>query len=449
MSAVSRFAETLEKQYGIPTVSLVNASIVLSGANTLSRYSTGMPLRFVGMPYPFTGLSRERLKTYLDDKDNVSGKPIMQAVVDGLTAPLTEEEKKTGVPPEAAPEPRFLPPDTEDNLQRLFKDRDWTDYYPIILPTEKRVTAMLKGTSRKPDELVKEASGTFGTIRPFTVENVAIIAVMAGAKPEYLPVILALASQVPYMDSTTSNASMVLINGPIRKEIGVNSGLGALGPVAEANSVIGRSMNLIHGVIQGYKEGVTGFASLSNPLRYNNVTLAENEEALPEGWLPFHVIRKHKPEDSVLTVLNGWNFVNCSGSVVEHYQPQLLMRDFTRVLAAANSATFIMDPSVAYQLRNTQGFKTQAEFGEWISKNAVTTAETYWANSITSGMMGPLGKMGLEPYDSWQKVTGNTLIHHYPEAQNIRVVVAGGNTASVWFVTDFSPGRGVSIDAWR
>jgi len=446
---VSRFAGTLEKQYDIPTVSLANANIVLSGAPVIYKHSTGMPLRFTGMPYPFSGLGVERLKTYLDDADNVSGKPIMQAIIDGLTAPLTGEEQMTGIPPEAAPEPRFLPPDTEDNLQRLFKDRDWTDFNPIILPTEERVAAMLKGTSHKPDEVVKEASGTFGTIRPFTVETVAIIAVMAGAKPEYLPVILALASQVPYMDSTTSNASMVLINGPIRKEIGVNSGIGALGPVAEANSVIGRSMNLIHSIVQGYKEGATGFASLSNPLRYNNITLAENEEELPEGWAPFHVLRGHKPEDSILTVLNGWNFVNCSGSVVEHYPPQYLMRDFMRVLAAASSATFIMDPSVAWQLRHTQGFKTRAEFAEWISKNAVTVAETYWANSITSGMMGPLGKQGLEPYAGWQKVPGSSLIHHYPDAQNIRAIVAGGSTASVWFVTDFAASRGVSIDAWR
>ena len=446
---MSRFAGTLEKQYGIPTVSLANENVVSYGIGAHFKYGTGMPIRYVGMPYPFTGLSQERLKNYLEDKDNVSGKPIMQAIVNGFTIPLTEEEQITGIPPEAAPEPRFLPPDTEDSLQRLFKDKDWTDFNPIILPTEERVAAMLKCTSHAPDELVKEASGTFGTNRPFTVEKVAIIAVMAGAKPEYFPVILALASQVPYMDSTTSNASMVLINGPIRKEIGVNSGIGALGPVAEANSIIGRSMNLIHSVIQGYKEGVTGYSSLSNPLRYNNMTIAENEEELPEGWQPYHVLMGHKPEDSVLTVLTGWNFVNCSGSVVEHYPPQYLMRDFMRVLAATNAATFIMDPSVAYQLRNTQGFKTKAEFGEWLSKNAVTTAEMYWANSIASGMMGPLGKQGLEPYAGWQKVPGNALIHHYPNAQNIRAIVAGGSTASVWFVTDFMGGRGVSIDVWR
>jgi hypothetical protein len=446
---VSRFSATLEKQYGIPTVPIANENVVSYGINAYFKYNTGMPLRWIGVPYPFTGLKKEALKTYLEGKDRVSGRPLMQAIFDCLTKPLTAEEKRTGIPPEAAPEPRFLPPDTEDNLQRLFKDKYWTDYNPIILPTAERVAEMLKGTSHKPDELVKKDSGVFGQIRPFTVEKVAIIAAMAGAKPSYLPVILALASQVPYMDSTTSNANMLLLNGPIRKEIGMNSGIGALGPTAEANSVIGRAMNLIHSIIQGYQEGVTGFSSLSNPLRYNNMTIAEAEEELPEGWKPFHVLNGNKPEDSVLTILSGWNFVNCSGSVVEHYPPQFLMRDFTRVLAAMGSATLIMDPSVAYQLKNTQGFQTKDALAEWLSQNAVTTAGTYWANSIASGMMGPLGKQGLEPYASWQKVPSDALIKHLPDPKKIRTIVVGGKTASVWFITDFMAGRGVSIDRWR
>jgi hypothetical protein len=446
---VSRFAGILEKQYGIPTASLANENIVSFGINAHFKYSTGMPVRFVGMPYPFTGIPKEKLKTYLEGRDNVSGKPVMQAIADCLTKPLTAEEKKSGIPPDAAPEPRFLPPDTEDNLQRLFKDKYWTDYNPIILPTAERVAAMLKGTSHKPDEVVKKESGTFGTTRPFTVEKVAIIAVMAGAKPEYLPVILALSTQVPYMDSTTSNACMVLVNGPIRKQIGMNSGEGALGPNNEANSVIGRAMTLMHSAIQGYQEGVTGFSSLSNPLRYNNMTIAENEEALPKGWDPVHVQMGQKPEASVLTMFMGWNFVNCSGSVVEHYAPQFLMRDFMRVLAATGAATIIMDPSVAKLLKESQGFQTKAALGEWLSQNAETTAGTYWANSIASGMMGPLGKQGLEPYATWRKVSSDTLIKHFPNPQNIRTVVVGGSTASVWFITDFMAGQGVSIDAWR
>jgi hypothetical protein len=223
----------------------------------------------------------------------------------------------------------------------------------------------------------------------------------------------------------------------------VNSGIGALGPNAEANSIIGRSMVLIHKIIQGYQEGVSGFSSLSNPLLYNNLTIGENEEALPEGWKPFHVQMGFEPEDSTLTVFFGWNFVNCSGSVVEHYAPQLLMRDFTRVLAATGAATLIMDPSVADLLKNSQGFATKEAFGQWLSQNAEIPAGMYWANSIVSGMRGPNSDAG------WRKASNDTLIKHLPNPNSIRTVVVGGETASVWFITDFMAGRPVSIDAWR
>ena len=436
---MSRFSGNIEREYGIPTVALSNENIVSFGIDTHAKYSTGMPLRFVGVPYPFTGLSKEQLKTYVEEgKDKVTGKSIMQAIIDALTIPIKKSEI-----PKPIPEPRFLPPDTEENLQRLFKDKGWTDFNPIILPTQERVVEMLKGTSHEPNEMVKQASGTFGTTRPFTVEKVAIIAVMAGAGPEYLPTILALSSQVPYVDSTTSSARMVLINGPVREEIGVNSGIGALGPNAEANSIIGRSMALIHKIIQGYKEGVSGFSSLSNPLLYNNLTIGENEERLPEGWKPFHVQMGHESEESTLTVFFGWNFVNCSGSVVEHYAPQLLMRDFTRVLAATGAATLIMDPSVADLLRNSQGFETKEAFSQWLSQNAEVPAQMYWANSIVSGMRGP----GSET--DWREASNDLLIKHLPNPNSIRTVVVGGETASVWFITDFMAGRPVSIDAWR
>jgi len=436
---VSRFCGSIEKEYGLPTVALSNENIVSFGIDGHAKYSTGMPLRFVGMPYPFTGLSEEKLKNYLNGTDNVTGKPLMQAIIDALTLPIKESEW----PGEPAPEPRLLKPDTEDNLQRLFKDKGWTDYNPVILPTEEKVKRMLEGTSHAPDELVKKEAGTFGTQRPFTVEKIAIIAVMAGAKPEYFPVILALSSQVPYMDSTTSSSRMVLINGPIREEIGVNSGIGALGPNAEANSVIGRSMVLIHKIIQGYKEGVSGFSSLSNPILYNNLTIAENEENLPEGWKPFHVQKGFKPEQSTLTVFFGWNFVNCSGSVVEHYAPQLMMRDFTRVLAATSGATLIMDPSVANLLMEKQGFKTKEAFHEWLAKNAEMPARQYWANSIVSGMQGPTGAK------DYKDIPEERMVNHMSNPKMINTVVVGGKTASVWFISDFMAGMPVSIDAWR
>jgi hypothetical protein len=445
---VSSEAGEIEQKYNIPVVAAAGSNVVSFGIGPNFQYNTGMPIRYVGVPFPFSGQPRSVLKGYIEGHDTVTGKPLMQAIIDGLTKPLTEEEKMSGTPPESAAEPRLLPADTEDNLQRLFKDKCWTDYNPVIIPTEERVAAMLKGTSHKPDEIVKSAAGTFGTRRPFTVEKVATIAVMAGAKPEYLPVILALASQVPYQDSTTSIAQMVVVNGPIRKEIDMNCGLGALGPNSEANSVIGRSMTLIHKIIQGYDEGITGFASLSNPLRYDNLCFAENEEALPQGWQALHVQMGHKPTDSTLTIFTGWNFINSTGWVEQHYAPQNLMRDYMSTLSGMG-ATLIMDPSVAELLNNVQGFMTKEKLGEWLSQNVEKTVESYWGNSIVSSMLGPLGSQGLEPYASWKKLPGDARIKPFNNPRSIHAVVVGGKTASVWFATDFMPGKSASIDAWR
>jgi len=445
---VSSEAGEIEQKYGIPVVAAAGSNVVGFGIGANMTYNTGMPIRYVGVPFPFSGQPRSVLKGYVEGKDTVSGKPMMQAIMEGLTKPLTAEEKMSGVPSEATPEPRLLVADTEDNLQRLFKDRNWTDFNPVILPTEDRVAAMLKGTSHKPDEVVKSAAGTFGTRRPFTVEKVAVIAVMAGAKPEYLPVILALASMVPYQDSTTSIAQMIVVNGPIRNEIEMNSGMGALGPNSEANSVIGRAMTLIHKVIQGYHEGVTGFASLSNPLRYDNLCIAENEEQLPEGWQPLHVQMGHKPTDSMVTMFTGWNFINSTGWVEQHYAPQMLIRDYMGALSGMG-ATLLMDPSVAELLKNPQGFRTKEALSEWLSQNVQKTAGSYWGNSIVSSMIGPLATQGLEPYATWKKAPADTMIKPFSNPKSIHAVVVGGKTASVWFATDFMPEKSASIDAWR
>jgi hypothetical protein len=97
---------------------------------------------------------------------------------------------------------------TEDNLQRLFIENHWTDMLPIVLPTEARVEAMLKGTSHPPEKIVGRLRPTvFREAWESTVEKVAVNAVMAGARPEYLPVILALASSgiTARSSSTTSS----------------------------------------------------------------------------------------------------------------------------------------------------------------------------------------------------------------------------------------------------
>ena len=159
--------------------------------------------------------------------------------------------------------------DTEDNLHRLFRDNNWTDFFPIVLPTEERVAAMLAGTSRRPDEVVGQMRPTgFRELWEYTVEKVAVNAVMAGAEPAYFPVILALASTgiTARQSSTSSMSNLVVVNGPIRHELGMNSGLGALGPYNHANATIGRAYGLLSQNLQGGSiPGETYMGAQGNP----------------------------------------------------------------------------------------------------------------------------------------------------------------------------------------
>jgi hypothetical protein len=149
--------------------------------------------RFTYVPHPVSNKPAAECRRYLEGDDPLTGKPVVEEIAAALTVPLAEEDKRTGFVEESRK--RLLEPDTADNLQRKFLEKGQTDGLPIVLPTEEKVSEMLRGTSRKPDEIV-------GQMRPspaqpgwkYTVEMVAVNSVMAGAKPKHLPLILALAS---------------------------------------------------------------------------------------------------------------------------------------------------------------------------------------------------------------------------------------------------------------
>ncbi|NLT66978.1 MAG: hypothetical protein GXX84_10285 [Acidobacteria bacterium] len=431
---------------GIPTVGAAAANIVHYAIGYDFEYTNGMPIRYVGFPFPVAGQPKSVHHSYVFEREDVvSGKPMMQAIVDGFTKPLTEKEKFQGRPPEAVAEPRLLEPDTEDNLQQLFKDKDWTDYNPIILPTEERVAAMLKGTSRKPDEVVKKITWPGGA-RNLTVEKVAVCAVMAGAKPQHFPLILALATYVPFGNSTSSMANMILVNGPIRNEVKMNYKGNVMGPHNEVNSVLGRSFTLMSKTAGNLHAGKTTFSSLGSNLQYNNLCIAENEEALPAGWDPVHVQMGAKPTDSVLTVSTGWSYISSVGEVQRGYPPQFLMRDYMRSLSGMG-ASVIMDPAVAGLLKDSQGFNTKADLAKWLAENVEKTIASFWGNGVVSTMWASMALQGLEPHASRMKAPPDSMIKPF-QPRGIGVIVTGGGQTT-WFVTDFGVGRGVKIDDWR
>ena len=443
-----RHAKSLEL-LGVPTVALTaeNVSRYVSGYDRL--YSNGMPIRIISFPLPVAGVPTSVHERYVSGNDPVTGKPVMQSVIEALTKPLIAEETATGLPPAGAPQPRLLPADTEQNLQQLFKDKDWTDYGPIVLPTEERVAEMLKGTSRKPGEVVKTITYPGGA-RQLTVEKAAICAVMVGARPIHLPVILAIATQVPFGNSLTSMANAIIVNGPIRKELKMNSGGNAMGPHNEANSVIGRSFTLMSKTVGDLHNGITTFGSLGSNLQYNNSCFAENEEELPQGWLPLSQQFGYAPKDSVVSVATGWSYISCVGEAQPQYPSHMLMRDYMKSLSGLGSgAMILMDPLVAKMLHDLQNFSTKEQLGQWLAANVKIPVAQYWGNGVVTTFNWHLGLQGLEPYATWQKIPQDQLIQPFSNAKSINTVVVGGKTNTLWFVTDFRAGTGVLIDTWR
>ncbi len=440
---MSRIARDIELQAKVPTVGASGINVVKFKDYQL-QYTNGMPIRYVAFPFPVAGQPKSVHKSYVEGKDLLTGKPMMQSIIDAFTQPLTDEEKKQGVPAGAAPEPRLLKPDTEDNLQRLFKDKQWTDLNAIILPTEARVATMLKATSHKPDEVVSKSGS-----RELTVEKAAVVAVMAGAKPEFFPTILAVLSRAnSFGNSTSSMTNMIVVNGPIRKQLGMNSGVAVMGPYGEANSVIGRTFTLAGKLLGDVRLGAGAYSSLGSALQYNNVCIAENEEELPQGWEPLSVELGNKRTDNVVSIGIGWSYISSNGEAQINHGPHMMIRDYMRALAGA-AATIVVDPTVAGLLKDAHGFKTKAELGQWLAKNVEVAANTFWGNGVNATIDWPLGVQGLEPYATWIKVPPETLIKPFLNPKTINLVVAGGKTQTTWFATDFRFSNGILIDNWK
>lgn len=409
----------------------------------------GMNLRFCFPPYPLVGRPREVLRKYVEGSDPITGKPLMQEVIDALTRPLTEQEKH----PKAArrrPRPRVLQPDTEENYQRLFLENGWTDGAPIVLPTEERVAHMLTGTAADPNHVVGRMTVTIHQEKlEYTVEKVAINAVMAGAGPEHLPVILALAAseEASMPSSTTSFGRMAMINGPIREEIGMNSGLGALSPFNHANAVIGRAWTLMTINLGDARLNETFMGSTGNNLNYNNMTIAENEER--SIWEPFHVRKGFKKEESVVSLFQGWSAINSMGAAgccrPAHEETLIMMQAFPCIQGAL---TLVMDPLVAKHLKE-QGFENPGQLSRYLSENFRMTAGQFWGSDVVYSLVEPNARNGAEPYASWLKLPKDALIAPYIFPEKINVIVAGGETQALWLTTDMWHSKSISIDPWR
>ncbi|HOB96564.1 MAG TPA: hypothetical protein PK306_15375 [Aquabacterium sp.] len=195
--------------------------------------------------------------------------------------------------------------DAEDPVEACFA-RGWTDGLPVVPPTPERVLRMLAGTTRQPGEVLGLVPPD---LAPCTVEKVAINAVMAGCKPEYMPLVLA-AVEAALVDefgmhgvlcTTMFCGPMVIVNGPLGRAVGVNSGVNALGQGHRANASIGRALQLVIRNVGGGRPGEVDRSTLGTPGKYS-FCFAENE--IPE-WEPLHVQRGFAREASTVTLFAG------------------------------------------------------------------------------------------------------------------------------------------------
>jgi hypothetical protein len=465
---------------GIPSVQLG-----FSDQQALGRQvglNNGCP-NFRWVDVPRVGTGDQRVAQFLD------------ATIKALTTPLTAKEKEAGLysPP---PDPRICFTGTLNDAQAFYQQTTsvstcqncpistWTDGLPIIVPTEDKVKEMLTGTSHKPDEQICRYSMNAttkqvqkGAVTTFTpngwgasVEKVAAIAVMSGCKPEYLPVVLAIASTGDKMPTSSMiQSSWMCVSGPMAKEIGMSAGQGALNAGNPANMTIGRSLALIIANLGGAIQGITR-TDFGSP--WNRGTAFAESEFLPSGWLGMNEEGGYKKTESVInltpsssSIIQGphtpssFRSLN-SGSggmarrlgvegkpgnynFLEYYIPLVILDRPDR------SHVFIMHPNMAQSLKDA-GFASKIAVLEWWWKASFIPVKLYRDNghydfNTTGGekIEAPSGKKYKDlPDDYMIPSSGGT-------ADSNRLLVSFGPGDEACIVVTNTDNAVYPIDVWK
>jgi hypothetical protein len=371
--------------------------------------------------------------TDLDDIES-GVNAILDKVIEGLTRPLTEAEKSPG-PKEPEKLSRLVFGGDLDEVNKFFYRRGWSDGLPIIPPTEHKVAEMLSGTDLPPDTLLGKLIPRKGKV---TVEKIAINAVMAGALPTYMPVLIAatrllLDSEPGFQGfctfgvSTGSWSPFWVINGPIRKSIRVNSGSGAFSPGNIANAAIGRAMGLIIKNLAGIRKGIEDMGVMGDPMKYSMV-VAENEEESP--WEPMQVEFGLKKEDSAVTIafpqsyLQHWPISSDDDGILRSVMDHL-QRGFTH--------TLVFNPTHARILARAGWSKQQIK--EFIAE---------FARNPVVKQLGSTGTPSNRLYQGRIDARVGETVRIIRDPRTIRIIVAGGPGAFIAHVYGGGPTPGKS-----
>ena len=394
--------------------------------------------------------------------------------IDALTRPLTEKEKWSGHhKPE--PPPRIAMTGNYDEIQAYFEGdltrfparkapvALMTDGLPVTPPTEERVAAMLKGTSHAPDETIEIiSSGPPGVDQAVagiaTVEKVAVNGVMAGCKPEHMPVLLAMAELGVCLGgpSDSSMGHMYVVSGPIAREIGMNSGISHLCPGNPANMSIGRAC-----VLMGINLGQCIIGASSIGRMGNNIwglTFAESELS---PWEGLNTDEGYGPNENVLLGWNGFPQLTLPGALnvktptnlldYQNASPEHLVTALKTCTENLGSLV-LFTPDTANEWRERYGFKSIQQLQDYLYDNVTQSRSEmeshYRFYAIKEELMGnPRGSRLLNP-DHLDLPEDAPVPRIIRGPNSIKIIVAGGPGYAWGWGVAWKP-RSISIDKWR
>jgi len=386
-------------------VLLANEGFVTDGRSAAS--SKGMPgLRIVSESVP--------CECTIEADAEAGIVPVMEQIIDGLVQPLTAEEQSPTSKERVNPSRIIFKGDFAET-NRFFYKSGWGDGLPLVPPTEEAVQEMLTGTDLRPDHIV-------GTVQPrlgkATVEKIAVNAVMAGALPTHMPVLIAGVEHLldpltrfgTFSMSTGSWSPFWVVNGPIRNDIHVNSSSGSMSPGNIANAAIGRAMGLIIKNLGGIRKGVEDMGVIGNPGKYSMV-LGENEERSP--WVPLHVDEGFDKDDSALSLI----FPNCFTQTWPYTSDDkgILRSIIYNIKPVGGLCCFVIPPAHANTL--AQKGWTKEMVRQYIVEFARSPAYRHHSFYDTNNALVRPGNAPLSAMDTVAAIT---------DPNYARIVVAGG-----------------------
>jgi len=394
-------------------------------------------------------------------------KEFIPEFIDALTRPLTEKEKKSGKykPPKRS---RIATTGTYKEINEYFEG-DLTRFPPGIAPValmtdglqvtppiEKLVAEMLTGTSHAPDEIVNPRMGPGELIA--TVEGVAINAVMAGCKPQYMPILLSMAE----LGACVGRASdcdfghMFVVSGPIAKEIRMNSGFQMLSPGNPANSSIARACTLMGINLGGCIMGVTTIGRIGAHIW--GLTFAESDDT---PWEGLNEDEGYEANDSVLISLGGP--IKLLGGCVNEVIPETNLFELqngspAHLVAAlkaskeSRSAIVLFTPDTAKIWKEHYGFTSVQQLQDYLYDNVTQTrgewdSQYFFYMTSQAAKQNPRGSRMINP--DHLDLPDDALVPIIVNGtKSIKIIVAGGRGAQ-WGYGGYIFSSSTLIDKWR